>query len=370
MSPDPSDSPAGRPTGPAGHPEPPSVANGASEDLSRPTLATLVVPIYNESKFVDRFLDSLEKQDYPQDQVEVLLVDGGSTDGTRERLREWIVGRSNYRLLDNPQRIQAAAFNIGVRESRGDVIVRMDAPAEYRPTYVRRCVETLQRTGAANVGGMWETRPGSDSWMAKAIAVISTQRFGIGGARFRVGGQAGPVDTVPFGAFRRDLFDKVGLLDERLVRGEDNEFNARIRRHGLTVYFDPAIGAAYYGRRTFGGFMKQLAGNGFYHMLTLKVNPRGCSLRHFVPLAFVLLLIACGGTGLFWTPAWWIGAGVLGLYLASDLAASFFASRNNGWWLLAVLPWLFFCAHVGYGVSTLAGIFRFSLVSSRNRCGR
>jgi glycosyltransferase involved in cell wall biosynthesis len=341
-----------------------------SERKPPPPFVSILLPVLNEARFLEACLHSIEEQDYPADRREVLILDGGSTDGTQDLARAFAAAHAGYRLVNNPGRTQVKAFNLGVKQSRGEIVVRMDAHAEYRPTYVRRCVETLRSTGAANVGGMWDTRPGSDSWMAKAIAVIGTQRFGIGGARFRVGGQAGPTDTVPFGAFRRDLFDKVGLLDERLARGEDNEFNARIRRHGLTVYFDPAIGATYYGRRTFGGFMKQLAGNGFYHMLTLKVNPRGCSLRHFVPLAFVLLLVACGVAGLFWTPAWWIGASVLGLYLAADLAASFLASRKYGWWLLAVLPWLFFCAHVCYGVSTLAGIFRFGLVSSGNRGGR
>lgn len=340
-----------------------------AENANKP-FVTVVMPVLNEAEFIERAVRSLIENDYPADRMEVLVVDGRSTDETREKVAAFSARHPQVRLIDNPKRIQAAAINLGVEQAKGEVIVRLDAHATYPRDYIRRCVEVLRRTGAANVGGVCKTAPGADTQMARAVALLCTQRFGIGGARFRVGGEAGPVDTVAFGVFRREVFDEVGPMDEQLARGEDNEFNARIRRHGMIVYFDPAIRCTYYARSTFGGFMKQLFGNGLYHILTLKVNPRGCSLRHFVPLVFVCALLGLGVGGYFWTPAWWIGAGVLGLYLAADLAASFLASRAHGWWLMAVLPWLFFCAHVCYGVSTLAGIFRFGLVASGNRGGR
>ncbi|HUS46388.1 MAG TPA: glycosyltransferase family 2 protein [Phycisphaerae bacterium] len=331
-----------------------------AENANKP-FVTVVMPVLNEADFIESCLASLLEQDYPPDRFEALVVDGRSTDDTREKVAAFSARHPQVRLIDNPKRIQAAAINLGVEQAKGEVIVRLDAHATYPRDYIRRCVEVLRRTGAANVGGMWETAPGADTRMARSIAILCTQRFGIGGARFRVGGEAGPVDTVPFGAFRRDVFEKVGLLDERLARGEDNEFNARIRRHGMTVYFDPAIRSTYYARGTFGGFMKQLFGNGLYHILTLKVNPRGCSLRHFVPLVFVCALLGLGVGGCFWTPAWWFGLGILALYAVADTAASLAAAWRHGWQYTAVLPWLFFCAHVCYGFGTLVGAFRFGL---------
>jgi glycosyltransferase involved in cell wall biosynthesis len=320
---------------------------------------TVVVPVYNESAFIKRCLADILGQDYPAERMEVLVVDGHSTDDTRCKVEAVAARDGRVRLLDNPKRIQAAAFNIGVRAARGKYVLRMDAHAGYDPTYMRRCVETLEETGAANVGGKWETRPSGKGLIARAIALMGTLRFGVGGSRFRVGGKAGPVDLVGLGAFRRDIFETVGLMDERLVRGEDNELCGRIRRHGLVVYFQPEAKSVYYARRTVRGYMKQMYDNGLYHVLTLRVNPSGCSPRHLVPFAFVTGLVAAAVAGFFWRPAWLLGAGALGLYAAADLIASLFAAARHGWPYLAVLPWLFFCGHTAYGMGTWGGVMKF-----------
>jgi len=343
-------------------------------DATRPQepkpFVSVIIPTYNEQERIERCLASVLEQDYPVERLEILIADGRSTDGTREKVTAFSDRHPQVRLVDNPKRIQSAAFNLGVREGRGDVIIRLDAHASYGADYVRRCVEVLAETGAANVGGECETAPGAETLIARAIAVLCAQRFGVGGARFRVGGEAGPVDTVPFGAFPRATFETAGLLDERLPRGEDNEFNARIRQHGLTVWFSPRIRCTYFGRATLGGFMKQLFGNGLYHIKTLRVNPGGCSVRHFVPLVFVCALLGLGVGGYFWTPAWWFGLGILALYAVADTAASLAAARRHGWQYLAVLPWLFFCVHVCYGLGTLAGVVRFALVPQGKRDSR
>jgi succinoglycan biosynthesis protein ExoA len=321
----------------------------------------ILLPVYNESRFIEKCLSTILSQDYPLDLLDVLVLDGRSTDDTRELVQAVAREHPQIRLLDNPARFQAAAFNLGVRESTAEIVIRMDAHAEYRPTYVRRCVETLQQTGAANAGGMWETRPGGTGLIARAIARATTMRFGIGGARFRTGGQPGPVDTVPFGAFPRSTFQKVGLMDERLVRGEDNEFNSRIRAAGLTVYFNPEIVCTYFGRSHVGPFLKQLYGNGLYHILTLIVNRSGCSLRHFVPFVFVMGLLVAGAGGFLWWPLWLIGGVCLGFYLLVDLVVSAGAAVGEDWKFCLVLPWLFPLVHVTYGLGTLIGIFYFGI---------
>ncbi len=324
-------------------------------------LVSVIIATYNEARFIGECLSSLMAQTYPLDRMEVVVSDGGSTDGTREIVAAVSAEHPQVRLVDNPKRIQVCAFNRGIEESKGDLVMIMCAHATHDADYVRRCVEVSAETGAANVGGIWETKPGANTLIARSIVVACSVRFGIGGARFRVGGTAGSVDTVSGGAYRRDVFEKVGLMDERLVRGEDNEFNARLRENGLTIYFDPSIRTSYFARSTIGGFLNQCFVNGVYHVLTLMVNLRGCSVRHLVPFAFVCSLLVLGLAGLFWPPAWLGGAAILGLYVLADLVASFSAAAANGWRHLLVLPWLFFCAHVFYGFGTLVGSFRFPL---------
>ncbi|HUT59158.1 MAG TPA: glycosyltransferase family 2 protein [Phycisphaerae bacterium] len=322
---------------------------------------TIVLPVLNEARFVEDCLRSVLRQDYPGDKLEVLVLDGQSTDDTVAKAEAIATEDPRVRVLSNPGRWQSRAFNLGVRHARGEVIVRLDAHATYGTDYVRTCVETLARTGAANVGGVCRAEPGGEGLMARAVALTYRLRFGIGGARFRVGGQAGPVDTVPFGAFRKTIFEQVGLMHEGLPRGEDNEFNSRIRSHGLTVWFDPRIVVTYYARPTIRAFLRQMFGNGMYHIPTLMVNPAGCSPRHFGPFAFVMFLLACGLSGLAWTQAWWIGGGVFGLYLLAAVAAGVHAAARYGWEYMLVLPWLFVLVHMTYGIGTLAGVFRFGL---------
>jgi len=329
-----------------------------TENATSP-FVTVVIPTLNEAGRIEACLQSVADQDYPPDRLEVLVADGGSTDGTKVKTEAFSQHHPQVRLVDNPKRVQAAAFNLGVRQGRGDFIIRLDAHASYNNDYIRQCVEVLTETGAANAGGVCETRPGAETLVGRAVAVACTVRFGAGAARFRAGGKAGPVDTVPFGAFPRETFENVGLMDERLTRGEDNEFNARIRQHGLTVYLDPKIVWTYFTRPTAGSFLKQMFDNGFYHALTLMVNPGGCSVRHLVPFGFVIAMLTCATAGMFWSPAWYVGGAILGLYLLANVAASLQASARHGWGLMIVLPWLFPMVHVTYGVGTMLGIVRF-----------
>lgn len=342
--------------------------NGTLNPADQPRV-TIVIPVYNESRYIEQCMKSLLLQDYPPQLLEVLLVDGRSTDDTRQKIAAFAAGDGRFRMLDNPGKTQVKAFNLGIGQAAGDIIVRMDAHAQYAPNYVRCCVETLVRTKAANVGGLWQTQPGGPGLIAKTIVAVNTQRFGIGGARFRVGGQEGPVDTVPFGAFRKEVFSQVGLMNERLTRGEDNEFNSRLRAAGLTVYFNPQIVCTYYARATLRGFLWQMFGNGLYHVLTLMVNRGSCSVRHLIPFAFVMALLTFAIAGIFWHAAWWAGAVVLGLYLLADLAASAKAAATEGWIYLLTLPWMFLLVHLTYGAGTLAGIFCFALpaIWRRNR---
>jgi glycosyltransferase involved in cell wall biosynthesis len=320
---------------------------------------SVIVPVYNETRHIDKCLASVVGQDYPPGRMEVLLVDGGSTDDTRDRVEAFIREHPSFAMLDNPRRVQASAVNIGIQNARGEVIVRFDAHSKYPNDYVRRCVATMAESGAEVVGGMVLTVPAGPGLVPAAIAACGRSRFGIGGARFRVGGQAGPVDTVPFGTYRREVFDRVGLFDEDLFRAEDNEFHGRVRAAGMTVYFDPKITAVYYARPSVYGFLKQLFGNGKYHLLTMLVCRSAVSMRHFIPAVFVLTLLAGMLLGLL-LGNWWLLLAVGGTYMLADIAASAAVARQDVRFLL-VLPWLFFLMHLTYGLATLVGGFTYAL---------
>ena len=338
-------------------------------EMAWPTVS-LIVPIFNEADFIEECIAGIQRQDYCPGKLEILLVDGGSTDGTREIIQKHIDAGMPLRLLDNPARVQPCGVNVGVREAAGEIIIRFDAHAAYPANYIRRCVEVLRDTGAHVAGGVVRSEPSGPGLIAGTIAACGHSRFGLGGARFRVGGRAGLVDTVPYGAYRREVFERVGFLNERLIRAEDVEFNGRVRAAGMTIYFDPSITSTLYARPTVGSFLRQQYGNGYYHLLTLTLNPSGCSVRHFIPFLFVAALLTCGLAGFLWSMAWWIGGAVLGLYLTVALMASITASARQRWRYMLVLPWLFPPLHVAYGTATLAGAFRLVIFPyAVRRCG-
>ena len=333
-------------------------------------LVSIVIPTYNEAGFIEECVATVLRQDYPPSRLEVLVVDGCSTDDTPDIVNRIARTHPQVRCLPNPRKIQAAAFNIGVAQARGDIIVRMDAHAKYDVSYVSKCVETLARTGAGNVGGIWEAKPGSDTLIAHAIAAINVSRFGTGGAISRVGGKAGAVDTVSFGAFPKEVLRKVGPMDERLVRDEDNELNARIRDLGYAVHFEPSIHSTYFTRSTVSALLRQMYFSGQYHVLAIKLRPGSCSTRHFVPLAFFLALAVSSLGGLLWRPLWIVAGSALALYLLVDLLASFQIAARKGPQLLLIVPWLLFLVHMTYGFGTLTGFFKFARVSPASRNGK
>src|SRR5690349_10523036 len=223
-----------------------------------PTVS-VVMPVRNEERFIAACLTSVLEQDYPAELVEVLVVDGMSTDRTRERAAEVLADRiaaGTASILDNPRGIAPTAMNIGISAASGDVILRVDGHTTLPPDYVSRCVKVLQETGSQNVGGAIRTL-GSGA-VGRAIATAQSSRFGVGGVAFRTGrSSAGPVDTVPFGAFPREVFDRIGDFDVELVRNQDDELNFRLIQAGGTVWFDPGIRTDYFSNRTLRGLWRQ-----------------------------------------------------------------------------------------------------------------
>jgi len=182
-------------------------------------------------------LEAIRRQTYQLNEIEVIIADGMSDDGTRDAIQDYASQHPelSIRLIDNPQRIIPAALNVALKAAKGNVIIRLDAHSAPKPDYVERCLAVLEETDAANVGGVWEIQPGAETWIARAIAAAASHPLGAGDARYRISGHPGPVDTVPFGAFRKDWLERVGPFNEDLLTNEDYEYNARIRKAGGVV---------------------------------------------------------------------------------------------------------------------------------------
>ena len=274
-------------------------------------LVSVVVPVRNEAVNIEACLERLLGQDYPRERVEILVVDGCSDDDTRGVV-ERVQARhpeASLRLLSNPRRTVPPALNAGIREARGDVIVRMDAHALPTSDYLRACVTALVRSGAANVGGIVAAKGATR--FGEAVAFATQHPLGAGDAKHRIGGSAGDVDTVPFGAFRREAFASVGLFDESLVRNQDYEFNVRLRAAGHRVHFDPAIRFTYTPRGDIAALWSQYFQYGWWKVETVRRHPHSLRVRQLLPPGLLAGLLATALAAPFCTPA--LGALVLGL---------------------------------------------------------
>lgn len=331
----------------------------------RSPIVSIIIPCRNEEKYIGTCLKSIAANDYPKDRLEVLVVDGMSQDGTREIVEEYANRYSCIRLLDNPKRITPAALNIGIAHSSGEVIIRMDAHAEYQPDFVSQSVDWLRRTGADVVGGPIITKPGTKTLMAKAIALATSHPFGVGNSRFRTSKREGFVDTVPFGAYRREVFNQVGLFDERLVRNQDNELSARILRSGRKIYQTPRLTASYYNQATLLGLLKQATRTGMWNILTIKITPSAFRLRHFVPSVFVATLLALGVLAISYPWARFAFLALTGSYLSLAAICSLHIGLKGGGKNASILPVVFFLYHAAYGVGNLVGLVRMALARWR-----
>ena len=326
-------------------------------------IVSVIVPVYNESKYIDRCVRSLLMQDYLRNSMEWIFVDGGSTDGTLQNLEDYQRQYPDLIVIkDNPYRTAPYAMNIGIRASKGKYILRMDAHEEYRADYISRCIYHLENTDADNVGGVAETK--GEGFVGRCIAKVMSSRFGVGNSAFRTNGKSGYVDTVPFGAFRREVFSKYGMYDERLTRNQDNEINYRIRKNGGKIYLADDIRFTYYCRDSVKGLEKMAKQNGKWNVITMKLCPGSMMPRHFVPLAFVLSIIILGIGGFFFRPLWWLLAIEAFIYLILDILYSAKCADSLKSFFMIML--LFPVFHISYGIGSIQGIFRLLSGEYRN----
>ncbi len=323
--------------------------------MEMPKLISVIVPVYNEERYIDACLESMLAQDYPKDAMEWFFVDGMSSDrtleilnGYQERFPELI------RVLKNPNKTVPFAMNLAIREAKGVYIIRLDAHAEYEKDYFSKCVEVLDETGADNVGGVMETKARTS--IGQTIAKMLSSKFGVGDSQFRTNGKDGYVDTVPFGAFRREIFEKVGLYDERLTRNQDSELNYRIIHNGGKIYLSNRIKLAYYCRDSVKGIVKMAMLNGKWNIITSKFCPGSMRLRHFIPCFFVLSLIGMPLATMLWRPFGILFALELLAYFALDVMFSGKSAKNIKEFFQ--LLYLFPLFHISYGFGSVLGIVK------------
>jgi len=327
---------------------------GAS--VSRP-LVSVAIPCRNEKAYIAACLDSILAGDYPRDRLEILVADGQSDDGTRDILAQYVAEYSCVTMIDNLKRNTPAALNAAIRSAAGRVIVRMDAHALYPPDYISRLVDALQETGADNVGGVLQTIPADTTPAARAIAIGLSHPFGVGNSHFRTGApERREVDTVPFGCYRREVFERIGLFDEELIRNQDDELNFRLIRHGGRILLIPEVSCRYFARRSFRHLSRMYYQYGYFKPLVARKVGRVMTARQLVPS--ILLLALIGSAGLSpWVPgAGAAFAGVAALYLGFVVACSAFAAGRD-WRCGAALTAVFPILHFSYGCGFLRGIY-------------
>lgn len=319
---------------------------------------TLICPFYNEEKYIPLLLDCIGQQDFSKDEWEVLFVDGQSQDGSRTLVENFVCGHSYSMVLDNPHRIVSWAVNIGVKAAQGEYIMRWDAHAWYPKDYCSTLVRLCKELDADNVGCACRTQVLHETGKSRAIMQVLSHPMGVGNSQFRLGVSAlQKSDTVPLGCFPRRTFERFGEYDTRLVRNQDIEFNHRIVTSGGSIYLTPDTYFIYYARETWGALAQNNYNNGKWNILTVYHTRMFSSLsvRHFIPLLFVLSLIVPMLFALQWWPFILVSAASLLAYTALISAVSLkltVTKHLNFFYLLTT----FFVLHLSYGWGSLMGI--------------
>lgn len=328
---------------------------------------SIVIPCRNEGTRIEACLDSLLETEYPRERLEIIIADGMSDDGTREHIARYADAHPHIRMVDSPRKITPAALNIAIAASRGDVIMRMDAHNEYPRGYVPALVDWLARSGADNVGGVCTTEPGGPGPVARAIAIAMAHPFGVGNSHFRIGTREPRwVDTVPFGCYRREVFERIGLFDEDLIRNQDDELNIRLIRAGGRILLVPDVVSSYHARDSLAKLWRMYFQYGYFKPLVARKVGGVFTWRQLVPPAFVLglagaLLLAAvlpGSAPLL--------ASLVALYLVGLLAIALPVAGRQGPRVALALGAAIPVLHFSYGLGFLSGVVDFLLLRRKS----
>lgn len=320
-------------------------------------MISIICPIYNEEHYITQCIDSILSQDYPKENMEIIIVDGMSTDNTRSIVKNYIEKYPFIFLIDNPEKVVPYAMNRGIQASKGEIIIRLDAHAIYPKNYFSTLVKNLKNLKADNVGAICRTLPAKNTSKCKAIAAALSTSFGMGNSHFRIGAkEVMQVDTVPFGCYRKDVFERIGLYDNELIRNQDDELNARLIKNGGKIYLIPDIIIDYFARDNIKKTAKMFYQYGLYKPLVNKKLGSPATLRQFFPLLFVIGLIIGLPICCIWRQLLPIYVGVICLYF---LLACIFSLRSS----LNIIQIIYqittyFTIHLSYGWGYLVGVYK------------
>lgn len=330
-------------------------------------LVSLCVIAYNEQGWVEALLADILAQSYDKKQIEVLLIDGGSTDETRAIFESFAAQNSNsfyaVRLLDNPKKIQPCGWNVAISNYSGEAMIRVDAHGRIPVDFVANNVAVLE-SGEDICGGYRPTINKNGTKWQETLLLAENSMFGSSIAPYRRGAEKTYVKSLFHGCYRREVFDKVGHFNEKLQRTEDNEMHYRMREAGFKFCYDSSITSNQYIRSSAKKMLKQKFGNGYWIGITAKICPKCLSLYHFVPFAFVvaIALTTLGSMILrmkwiyFLTGLMWSMYGILAIAMA--IMGVIAADKKARSWYNILLPVLFLALHVSYGVGTVLGLFK------------
>jgi succinoglycan biosynthesis protein ExoA len=336
------------------------IGRGSAEITGFP-FVTVIVHCRNEREFIADCLETLAKNDYPKDYLEIIVVDGMSGDGTREIIQKFAQENSSVRLMDNPGKIIPKATNLAIRKARGQFIMIAGAHAYYPEDYISKCVSALQRYPVDNVGGTRLTESRTRNRLGQAIAYLLAHPLGAGSPAYHRGVSAPRlVDTVWGGCYRREVFERIGFFNENLPRGEDREFNQRLRDCGGQILLMPDIRCIYRSRSDLRDFCPWIFQAGIWPFWGSKLSKRRIfALRNFAPMLLVLIALITFATSFAFRGAIWLLAGFFLTYAVVGMISAIpLARRERDPRYLLILPWLLALTHIIYGVGGIYGILK------------
>ena len=321
---------------------------------------SIIIPCRNEEKFISKCLDSIIAQNYPKDRIEVLVVDGRSMDRTREVVKGYTQKYPFIKLLDNPKRITPIAMNIGIKEAKGDVVILVNAHSILDKDFLKYSTAYLKKTGADAVGGKLNTINDNSSLVAQAIPLAADSTFGAGGKRYRTREEEGWVkDTLPYCAYPKKIFEKIGLIDEELIRDQDEEFNYRLLKSGGRIFFTPKIKSYLHIRPSLRKLWRQHFQYGYFKVRVAQKIGVIFTLRQLIPAIFVSSLIFTGVLSFFSKFFLGLFSLIICSYLLANFGFSLAIAIKKGLKFLPLLPIVFFTLHFSYGLGYLKGIWDF-----------
>ncbi len=327
------------------------------ENLSTYPLVSIVIPMLNEIRAIERCIRSIQNQDYPQERIEIIVVDGLSGDGSRERVQQLAQQHHNIHLLDNPDKRTPISLNIGVKNSRGEVVIILGAHTRIKEDFVRLNIHYMQTLNVPCTGGT-QINTG-DTFLQRAIGYAMGSRFGIPSAPYRFNKKPRFVDTVVYAAYKKELFAQVGYFDEKLHISEDAEFNWRIRQAGHNIWFTPEIVSYYYPRKDLRLLARQFFNYGILRVNVIKKHGDAVKLLHITPPLFLITSLAMAVIGFFIPLAWSLLAGLWLIYIFYITVASIVTSRqNHGPHSCLVLPFIFIAMQISWAAGFLVGIVK------------